>query len=97
MMSNCNLGTTRIAVTDSIIYGGILLTHNLFCKARIEKYCQKARQHINSLRSLGLSSNGLHPMSSVKIWLRMILTTSFYGCELLYDIKGQHIDVLEST
>ena len=91
------LGNENIASADSTTYGGIHLTSDLSCKSRIEKYCQKARQSVNSLRSLGMNSTDLHPATCVKIWQRMILKTSLYGCELLYDIKGQQLVQLENT
>ena len=90
-------GELDILIADSVKYGGILLSSNLSCKARIHAYCQKARQSVNSLSNLGLNCKDLHPISSVKIWKRMILPTSFYGCELLPILRGKDYQLVEST
>ena len=92
-----SLGETALELFPSVTYGGILLTYNLLCKTRVDDYCRKARQHVNSLRPLGLNQSGLHPATCVKIWQRFVLKTSFYGCELLSNIHGKDIILLETT
>ncbi len=93
----CSFGHMPIQSAQSVTYGGILLSHNLSCKPQLDKNCRKARQSINSLRPLGVNSTDLHPAVSVKIWQRIVLKTSFYGCELLTGVRGKDIDMLENT
>ena len=88
---------TIITRSPTVKYGGILFSADLSCKDRVFANCQKARQTINSLSSLGLNSNGLHPATCVNIWKRMVLPTSFYGCEIMPTLHSKAIDLVENT
>lgn len=90
-------GNAIIDNFDSVQYGGIIINSNLSCKDRVISCCSKARKSVNSLRSLGLNNVDLHPNTCVKIWKRMILSTSFYGCELLPTLYGKQLELIETT
>ncbi len=63
----------------------------------ITRCCQSARRTVSSLKFVGFNSYDLHPIVCVKIWHRMILSTSFYACELLSNICAKDIIKLENT
>ena len=91
------MGQNKIPNVEETKYAGVLFTDNSSCQSRINNACEKATKRVNSLYTTGLHINGLNPIASVKIWKHDILTSSFYGCELFFDISDYNINKMEKV
>ena len=76
------------------IYAGTVLNTKTE-QSRTTRACAKARQIIASLRDVGVTAGGMNPLTNVRIWRRVILTSAFYGCELWANIKPSEIKDME--
>ena len=89
------MGQNKIPNVEETKYAGVLFTNNSSCQSRINNACEKATKTVNSLYTTGLHMNGLNPIASVKIGKHVILPSSFYGCELFFDISDCNINKME--
>ena len=89
------MGQNKIPNVEETKYAGFPFTNNSSCQSRINNACEKTTKTVNSLHTTGLHINGLNPIASVNIWKHVIMSSSFYGCELFFDIFDYNINKIE--
>ena len=85
----------KVPNVEETKYAGVLFTNNSSCQNRINNACDKATKTVNSLYTTGLHINCINHIASVKNWKHVILPSSFYGCELFFDISDYNINKIE--
>ena len=90
-------GDSEIPTSNSTVYAGVTFSNNHSESLRTDNACIKARKIFHSLHDLGLKQNGIHPLSCVLIWNRVILPSALYGVELWGTLSDKNIENLEKT
>jgi hypothetical protein len=93
--SEYKLGDTVVEVCENVIYAGTVISTVHQTKTAVNRMCKKSRQSMCALHDLGISGNGMNPLSSTKIWLRVILPSALYGCEVIGNISVTLLEKLE--
>ena len=70
------LGDREIPTSNSTVYAGVTFSNNHSNPLRTDNACTKARKIFHSLHDLGIKQNGIHPLSCVLIWKRVILPSA---------------------
>ena len=94
---NFALGDTDIPNSNSTIYAGILFSSKNTQTIRTDNACSKARKIFHSLHDVGLKYDGIHPLSCVLIWNRVILPSALIGVELWGTLSDRNIENLEKV
>ena len=84
-----------IPIKENVTYGGVGFAYNLNPKEAIQAACSKTKQILHSLSSFGVRCGNLDPSVCCKIWNRMILPCSLYGCEFYFNPSKSDILLLE--
>lgn len=86
---------TQIPAVKNKKYAGVPLAYNLKSNYAIEEACDKGKHLLNSFYFIGIRDGGMNPLTSLKIWKRIILPSVLYGCELWSGIPHSMIEKLE--
>ncbi|XP_062614319.1 uncharacterized protein LOC134276054 [Saccostrea cucullata] len=89
------LGQENINLHSENIYAGVVLTDRLQNDTAITQACRKGKRILNSLINIGVHDQGIHPMTSVKLWKTVVMPPILYGCELWDVISKKSIEELE--
>ena len=92
------IGNSQIEEVDSYKHVGVILNASFNNKDIVANACQKARGSFLSIVGLGGRGGGLNPLSSVKLYKRMVLPSALYGSELWTNFtEGQlhQLDVMQ--
>lgn len=76
-------------------YAGITLKYNCKPNDAIKEACDKGKHLLNSFYFIGIRDGGMNPLTSMKIWKRIILPSVLYGCELWSNMTNTSIEELE--
>ena len=94
---NFALGDIDVPISNSTIYAGILFSSKNTPTIRTDNACVKARKIFHSLYDIGLKYDGIHPLSCVLIWNRVILPSALFGIELWGTLSDKNIENLEKV
>ena len=86
-----------VLVSIGFIYAGILFSSKNTQTIRTDNACAKARKIFHSLYDVGLKYDGIHPLSCVLIWNRVILPSALFGVELWGTLSDRNIENLEKV
>ena len=89
------LGQENINLHSENVYAGVVLTDRLRNDTAITQACRKGKRILNSLINIGVHDQGIHPMTSVKLWKTVVMPSILYGCELWDVISKKSIEELE--
>ncbi len=95
-MPNCKftLGAADIVVDDHAVHLGIRQNSNNEYKERINERCQKGLNAFYAMVGLGVKPAGLNPLTSTKLYKKIIVPTTLYGCELWNDVTQSDINTI---
>lgn len=75
-------GDKNIKQADHVIHLGIRHDFNLVLTRRIDERLQKARNSFYTMASLGVTPDGVNPLTSINIYSKIVKPIALYGCEL---------------
>ena len=91
------LGDNEIPTSNSTVYAGVTFSSIHSETLRTDNACAKARKIYHSPHDLGVRQNGIHPLSCVLIWNRVILPSVLYGVEMWGHLSDKNLESLEKT
>ena len=75
-------GDSYIQQSDAAVHLGIRQDSNLSLSNRISERCQKAKNAFYAMVDLGLRPEVFNPLTSVRLYITVIIPSLLYGCEL---------------
>ena len=91
------LGNEIIPETTEYTHLGINLNKYMKISSCITNANAKLRSSFFSIINNGIYENGIHPITSLKIYKSVVLPKALYGCELWHDINRTQVVKLERS
>ena len=89
------LGNERVIESESYLHLGITCNKYLTNKDNVKQICSKIKCTYLSLVNSGIQADGLHPLTSNKIYKTVVLPKALYGSEMLYNVSNSDILSME--
>ena len=90
------VGADKIKVVDSHTHCGILLSNRPSTIQRTKEACRKGRGIMASLACTDVLEKGqVNPITALKVYKSVVLTSSLFGCELWCNLTGTEELMLE--
>ena len=92
---NWTMGTDTISESNEYTHLGVICNKYMDIQTNISECCSKLRKTFFSLIDCGIAKDGIHPLSTKKLYLSVVLPRALYGTELLNDMTVSDIRSLE--
>ncbi|MES9903946.1 MAG: reverse transcriptase family protein [Sedimenticola sp.] len=92
-----NYGSTTISETTEYKHLGIMQSKYSTRPGNINTVTQSARGTLLSLVNTGLHSDGLNPITALKLYRTIVLPRALFGCDMWNDISATNMHKLESV
>lgn len=90
-----HLGNNELEECENYTHLGIICSKYLDTQQNILDACAKIRATFMGIINSGIHDKGLHPLTSKKIYERIVLPKALYGCELWNNILPADTVILE--
>lgn len=90
-----HMGTEPLEEVTSYNYLGIILSANGLSRERTDAMTRKGYSCFGILKATGFHSDGLSPITCSTLWLRMLVPSMLYGCEVWGNLPKREINSLE--
>ena len=82
------MGDSYIQQSDAAVHLGIRQESNLPLSNRMSERCQKTKNAFYAMADLGLRPEVLNPLTSVRLYMTVIIPILLHGCELWNNMSG---------